>query len=493
VRELTLPDIPIRWDDRLLRALEYYRTDPRGRNQVRGLFARQGAYAKMIREKLQAAQLPQDLIYVVMVESGYETKALSSAGAVGLWQLMPAPAQQYGLDLSPWVDTRMDPELCTDAALRFFQDVYADLGSWPLSLAAFNMGHGALQRAIRKYNSNDYWLLASLEAGLPYETVTYVTRVMAYAIIGRNPARFGLVDVVPATPSDTVSVDLPGGVSLSKLAKAAGMEVSALAALNPELRKARLPPDTKFWPVRFPRDRVARFREKWASQGPTLPPHRQHVMRLGEKLSDVAERYATTATKLAKLNDLPEGADPRPGTRLLVPDVDPSPKLPAAEPAVVGVPAETFVYLDRRRVFYRVVQGDDIEEIARFFHVTVDEVKRWNRVASDARLQRGMFLQLYVPKDAELSETLVLAPNEVRTLVVGSEEFFNFHEGQQNRVRVRYRVKPGDTLRSLSERFELSVGSIARINQFDRDKKLEPDSEIIIYAPDSTAKATASN
>jgi membrane-bound lytic murein transglycosylase D len=493
VRELAMPDIPIRWDERLLNALEYYRSDPKGRALVRSLFAREGVYAAMIREKLRKAQLPEDLLYVVMVESGFDTQAHSGVGATGLWQLMPAPATQYGVEMTGWVDGRRDPERCTDAAVRFFQDVYSELGSWPLSLAAFNMGHGALLRSIRKYNSNDYWLLASLEAGLPYETVSYVTRVMAYAVIGRNQARFGVADVVPIVPPETVSIELPGGVSLTKIAKAAGMEVAALAALNPELKKSRLPPDVKLWSVRFPKERAARFREKWASTGPLLPPHRQHILRLGERVSDVAELYGTTAAKLLKLNDLPDASEPRPGDKLIVPDVEPIMRTLAIEPTVVGVPAETFVYADRKRVFYRVVHGDQVDEIARFFHVTPDELRRWNRVASDAKLQRGMFLQLYVARDSELNQTLVLAPNEVRTLVVGSEEFFNFHETQQNRVRMRYKVKPGDTLRSLAERFELSVGSIARINQFDREKKLVADSEIIIYAPDPNSRATAAN
>ncbi|HET8939788.1 MAG TPA: LysM peptidoglycan-binding domain-containing protein [Polyangiales bacterium] len=493
LRDLVMPDIPIRWDDRLLKALEYYRSDTRGRALVRGLFARQGAYANMIREKLRAAKLPEDLLYVAMVESGFDTQARSAVGATGLWQLMPAPATQYGVEMSSWVDGRMDPERCTDAAVRFFQDEYAELGSWPLSLSAFNMGHGALLRAIRKYNSNDYWLLASLEAGLPYETISYVTRVMAYAVIGRNPKRFGVDDVVPVAPAETVSIELPGGLSLAKIARAAGIEVPALAALNPELKKPRLPPDAKLWPVRFPKERAARFREKWASHGPLLPPHRQHILRLGERVSDVAELYSTTAAKLLKLNDLPDGSEPRAGDKLIVPDVDPIEKPLTVEPTVVGVPAETFVYVDRQRVFYRVVQNDNLDEIARFFHVTADEVRRWNRVAADAKLQRGMFLQLYVPRGSELSQTLVLAPNQVRTLVVGSEEFFNFHEGQQNRVRMRYKVKPGDTLRSLSERFDLSIGSIARINQFDREKKLVADSEIIIYVADPNSRATAAN
>lgn len=492
LRGLTLPDIPIRWDDRLVRLLEYYRNDPRGRTQIRGLLARQGAYGSMIRAKLKAAQLPEDLVYVAMVESAFDPKARSDMGAMGIWQLMAAPASQYGLEMSKWVDARMNPELCTDAALRYMHDVYETFGSWPLALAAFNMGQGALLRAIQKYNTNDFWLLASLEAGLPYETISYVTRIMAFAVIGHNRTRFGVNDVPTDKTVETAVVELPGGLALSKIAKAAGMEVSALQALNPELKKTRLPPDVKLWPLRFPKERVARFREKWASQGALVPPHREHVVRFGERLADIAELYSTTAAKLQKLNDLSDDAGLRAGEKILVPDVDPVVK-PIADRPPVGIPGDAFVYVDRRRVFYRVAEGDELSEIARFFRVTPEELRMWNRVASDAKLQRGMYLQLYVPADTELSQALVLAPNQVRTLVVGSEEFFNFHESQQKRVRLRYRVKPGDTLRSLSERFDLSIGSLARINQFAREKKLEPDSEIIIYAPGESAKTAARN
>jgi membrane-bound lytic murein transglycosylase D len=487
LRGLNLPDIPVRWDDRLIRQLEYYRTDPRGRSQLRGLLTREGGYGAMIRAKLRAANLPEDLEYIAMVESAFDPRARSEVGALGIWQLMPAPASDYHLEMSRWVDARMSPEPCTEAALRFLRDMYDELGSWPLAMAAFNMGHGALLRAIQKYNTNDFWLLSSLEAGLPYETVNYVSRVMAFAIVSHNRARFGVADVVPDQPLDTASVDLPGGLSLSRIARAAGMDVNAVAALNPELKKPRLPPDVKAWPVRLPRERMQRFREKWASQGPLLPPHRDHVLKLGERLSDLADLYGTTVAKLIKLNDWPEGVTPRAGQKVIVPDVDPTPRR-AVEKPVVGVPGDTFVYVDRHRVFYRVADGDDLNEIAHFFRVTAEEIRIWNRVSTDAKLQRGMFLQLYVPTDAELNQTLVLAPNAVRTLVVGSEEFFNFHQSQQNRVRLRYRVKPGDTLRSLAERFDLSIGSIARINQFGREKKLEPDSEIIIYAPEPAAK-----
>jgi membrane-bound lytic murein transglycosylase D len=480
---LRLPDLPVRWDDRLVRMLDYYRTDARGRALMRGLLARKGRYAAQLQAKLKAAQLPEDLVYLAMVESAYDPRAKSDAGAVGLWQLMAAPAGAYGLDVSRWVDERMNVSRSTDAAVQYLRDLYTDLGSWPLALAAFNMGSGALLRSMQKYNTNDFWLLANLEAGLPFETVGYVTKVSAFAIIGKNPGRFGLADVVPDAPIETAEVALPGGTALVRVARAAGIEIDQAVALNPDLKKQRLPPDAKTWSVRIPKDRLARFREKWASLGTGMPPHRTYVLKLGERLSDVAESYGTTASKLAKLNDFPEGASVRPGTKLFVPDVEPLPRGESDVPTV-GVLGDRFVYSDRKRVFYRVADGDELREIAQFFRVSPDEISLWNRISHDCKLQRGMFLQLYVPADADLTQAIVLTPNEVRTLVVGSEEFFNYHETQQNRVRIRYRVKAGDTLKSIAERFGLSVGSIARINQFSRDTKLKPDAELIVYAPE---------
>jgi membrane-bound lytic murein transglycosylase D len=296
---------------------------------------------------------------------------------------------------------------------------------------------------------------------------------------------------VPDPPIETAEVTLPGGTSLTRVARAAGIELEQATALNPDLKKSRLPPDAKTWSVRIPRDRLSRFKEKWASTGNGLPAHRTHVLRLGERLGDVADMYGTTVSKLYKLNDLEDGTAVRAGAKLLVPDVDPVPRVDTEPTPTVAVLGDRFVYADRKRVFYRVSSGDDLREIAQFFKVTPDEILMWNRVSHDCKLQRGMFLQLFVPADADLTQTIVLAPNEVRTIVVGSEEFFNFHETQQNRQRIRYRIKPGDTLKSVSERFGLSVGSIARINQFSRDTKLRPDSEIIVYAPEQTVKKLA--
>lgn len=488
----SLPDFPVRWDDRLVEQLLYYRDNAQGRAHVRSLIARSGRYADMIRGKLDAQALPSDLLYVAMAESGYDPLAKSGAGAVGMWQFVETTGREYGLSIDRWVDERMSPERATEAASKFLLDLHAKLGSWPLALAGFNMGYGALLRSIRKYNTNDIAVLTRLEAGLPYETVVYVSKITAFAIVARNPERFGLSDVTLEPARELATVDVPGGLGLGRLARAASMTVEELAACNPELLRSRVPPDLKRWALRLPKDRAARFAERIATLPSEAPTHAMHVMRFGERIRDVASMYGTTDAKLRALNDLEDGAEALPGSKLLVPDVEPEIAPAATGEVVVGVPAQSFDMPDRKRVFYAVQSGDSPEAIAAFFAVTMDELRRWNDIATDAALQSGMVLQLFVPPETDLAQAITIAPERVRPVVVGSEEFFAHHESQRDRVRVRYRVRSGDTLDSLGERYDLSAGSIARINSFSRYSKLDAGAEIILYVPAKDAEQLVS-
>jgi membrane-bound lytic murein transglycosylase D len=349
------------------------------------------------------------------------------------------------------------------------------------------MGYSALLRSVRKYNTNDFWLLARLEAGLPYETVSYVAKVMACAIVAHNPERFGLSDVQEDAPLGLSLVQVPGGTTLGRLASAAAMSADALRELNPELLKKRTPPDVKQWTVRIPNDKAARFARRWPQLQIQAPSYGVHVVRFGERLKDVAEMYGTTEHKLRALNDLADDAVAPSGTRLVVPDVQPEKPATDAEPVVVGLPRHASVYPGRRQIFYRVRGGDTVAEIARFFHIGLDELRSWNDISTDAALQLGMILELFVPADVDLRRAVYLTPERVRTLVVGSQEFFDYHEALRDRVRIHYRVQQNDTLALLAERFDLSVGSIARINGFSSGRTLEPGSEIILYVPSKQA------
>jgi membrane-bound lytic murein transglycosylase D len=478
---LELPDLPIRWHDELLQLLDYYRHDARGRARVRAWLQRSGRYEAMIRATLKQHELPQDLLYVAMVESGFDPLVESNAGALGMWQFVESTAAAYGLEKTRWVDERRSPERATEAAAAYLGDLYAKLGSWPLSIAAFNMGYGALLRSIRKYNTNDFWLLSRLEAGLPYETVIYVAKVMACAIVARNPERFGLGEVALDPPLELTTVQVPGSTSLTRIATVAGVSVAELEAWNPALLHTRVPGDVKQWSVRMPGESGGRLRRRYADLQARQTEQPVHLLRFGERLKDVAEMYGTTERRLRALNDLGDDEPVQPGLRLKVPDV-PAQTPDAAEPTVVAVPRLSFSYPNRTRIFYRVRESDRAEAIAKFFKVELRELRLWNAIAPDARLQQGMVLQLFVPGDVDLKRAVYLPAKRVQTLAVGSSEFLDYHEGLRERVRIRYRVQTGDTLASLAERFELSIGSICRINGFSRDRVLAAGSEIVLYA-----------
>lgn len=480
---LELPDIPVRLDERVLDYLRYFREDPNGRVSMKTWLRRSQRYGDMVRSVLQKHDLPQDLMYVAMVESGFDPTASSNAGAVGMWQFVGITAQEYGLERTRWLDERMSLERSTDAAARYLSDMHERLGSWELALAAYNMGYGGMLRTVRKYNTNDFWLLAELEAGLPFETVSYVAKVMACAIVGRNPDHFGFADLKRDAPLDVEPVELPGGTYLKHVARAAGVEYETIADLNPELRRRRVPPSMRTYPVRIPSDSAERFGRVWSRRHPQRPAHDTYVVRFGESLEDIAYRYHTSERALRRLNGLAEDEHVRAGFEVLVPAVEPREPREPEEEEVATVPRRNFAYRDRERVFYKVAAHDTLQKVARFFQVTRDELRSWNNLDPEAHLQAGMLLQLFVPDEARLSRAVVLTPDEVRVLVVGSREFFDYHEAQRDRVRIRYRVQPGDSLRRLSKRFELSVGSIARINQFSRYSELVPGQEIIIYVP----------
>ncbi|MFW6067750.1 MAG: transglycosylase SLT domain-containing protein [Myxococcota bacterium] len=488
LQDLRMPDIPVRWDARVVDYLEHFRDSPRGRRSIGAWLRRARVYGPMIRAKLRALGLPEDLMYVAMVESGFDPKARSGAAAVGLWQFVERTGAQYGLDATHWVDERMDPEQATEAAGRYLRDLHERFGTWELALAAYNMGYGALLRSIRKYNTNDYWLLSHLEAGLPYETTLYVAKVMACAIVGANPERFGVEDAAQAEPVHTEVARVPGGMPLHLLARAAGVSTEELEALNPQLLRGRTPPGDAPYALRLPAEAADGFHARWAKIRPRHPAHRRYVMRFGETLDEVARRFRTSSAELRRLNGLENDADAGPGVELLVPAVDSRdrPSDEAAEdgePPVVALPDAHFIYPDRRRIFYRTSGHDTLEDVAAFFQVGVEELRRWNAIDPGAMLHPGMILQLFVPPDVDLSQAVVLSEDDVRVLTVGSQEFFDYHESKKDRVRFRYTVGPDDTLQSIAERFGLAIGDLMRINRFGRSTVLEVGQEIVVYAP----------
>jgi membrane-bound lytic murein transglycosylase D len=490
LRDLALPDLPIRWDERVVRYLESFHGTARGKAMMRGWWARHGRYGDMIDAVLEEAGLPRDLRCVAMAESGFEPTVRSRAGAAGMWQFVKGTGAEFGLAQTHWVDERLDPERSTRAAAAYLSRLYARFGNWELALASYNMGYGALLRAMRKYNTNDFWELSRVEAGLPFETSHYVSKILACAVVMRNPERFGLSesDKLPALAA--AYVDVGGGVPIAKLARKAGVNEADLLALNPELRRGRTPLGVATYRLRIPATALARFEGKGKR---TLEREdvREHRFRFGETLDLVARRYRTTTRELMKLNDIEPGERVLPGSPIIVPDVEPRNDEPADQPAVVAVPDDTLRIAGKRRVFYRVIAGDDVALIADFFRVPPDEILAWNRIEPTAALPEGLFVQLFVDAARPLDDAVILDERDVRILRVGSDEFFAYHEAQRGRVRFVHTVEPGESLSDIAKRFGVTTGDLGRINAFGRQHRVSGGDRVVVYAEPSAAPSPA--
>lgn len=335
---------------------------------------RAGRYEPMIREKLREAGLPGDLVYKAMIESGMNPDAYSRAHAVGMWQFIAGTARKYGLEVSYWVDERRDPVAATDAAILYLTDLYEEFGSWYLAAAAYNAGEGRIRWSIARAGTDDYWELVDRRA-IPRETRNHVPKIIAAALIARDPAAYGF-DVDPAAPLDYETVTVPDATSMDVIAEAAGVDESAVRELNPHFRRHVTPPN-RAAEVRLPSGTAERFRVRYAQ----IPADERvtwlmHTVTRGQTLSGIASRYGTSVRAIVASND---GVRPRRlqiGQQLVVP------RAGARGDGELdrGAPEGPTTVVVRR--------GDTLWEIARRHEISTRELMTWNGLSS-SRISPG--------------------------------------------------------------------------------------------------------
>lgn len=302
---------------------------------------RSGRYEGMIRGKLRERGMPEDLLYLSMIESGFNPTARSHASAVGLWQFIEDTGTRYGLRVDGYVDERRHPEKSTDAALDYLEDLHEQFGSWYLAAAAYNTGEGRVARVMRQVTGKergkdaDFWRIRSR---LPRETREYVPLMVAAALIGKEPAKYGLDGVARWMPVEHDEVQVPGGTRLKTVAEAVGVTENEVKRLNPHLVRSMTPPGKKAYAVRVPEGRAERFAasfpevqrravqlaareaaEERAAAARRAASVRRHTVRNGESLWTIARRYDTTVKKVQAANRLGSRSRIRPGQRLVIP------------------------------------------------------------------------------------------------------------------------------------------------------------------------------
>ncbi|MGE5173281.1 MAG: transglycosylase SLT domain-containing protein [Betaproteobacteria bacterium] len=360
--------IPMILNDSVENHLEYFKT--RGRDIFQLWLDRSARYIPVMRKIFKEKNLPEDLVYVAMIESGFNPYAVSWARAVGPWQFMPGTGKLYGLKIDWWIDERKDPIKSTQAAAEHLKDLHNLFGSWPLALASYNAGAGKVQRAVLRTRSEDFWDLKASRY-IRKETKNYVPKYMAATIIAKNPEAYGFT-VSSYEPFRFDEVVIDESTDLRLIARCAECAYEEIKELNPELRRWVTPPHCDKYVLRIPSGKKEKFLENFATvpQEQKIKWERREV-RKGETLSGLAKQYNTTPQAIRDINGLRKNRL-APGKHLLIP-VD------------INGKAQDVSYLTpsqggrQQQILYRVRRGETLIKIAKKHNVSVAEIRDWNK------------------------------------------------------------------------------------------------------------------
>ena len=401
-----------------------------------------GLYRPMMERILMEEKVPLDLIYLAQAESAFLPRAISRAKARGMWQFISSRGKEYGLRQTWWIDERSDPEKSTRAAARHLSDLYEQFNDWHLAMAAYNAGPVRVSKALKKTKATTFWELADKKA-LPKETINYVPTILAFAIIGRDPGEYGF-DVEPSAPLETERVDLEKATDLRVIAENLGLPVDQLKDLNPHVLRWTTPPDDSEFELILPKG----YSEKFHGKGRIASGKRAHSMapsqcEEGETLSVIARNYGVAVNDLTQANRISAKTSLKIGQEILIPmsgasrAPTPSAPAPASKTKVAAKPTPA------PSTSYKVKRGDTLTGIAAKFNLTVNDLKKWNKLTS-TRLDIGQKLALAPPRVRQGTEeiaSILLKTRASNDRIYGS----SIEKDRTRRLRFRRRKAPHRT------------------------------------------------
>jgi membrane-bound lytic murein transglycosylase D len=330
-------EIDIVFNEQVRAFINYFTV--RNRNYTKEMIRRKEVYFPIFEKYLAKYELPAELKYLPIIESGLNPKAESGPKAVGLWQFMAPTARQQGLSIDWYVDERMDPEKSTEAACKYIKWLYGILGDWKMTLAAYNSGIGNVQRAMKRSNKDDFW---EVYRYLPRETRSYVPQFAAILYAMEYADEHNLFVTDPLYPIDFEGIEINQFVYLKAFAKESGIDLDILERLNPAIKKGAIPANNKNFKMRIPKEGKEAF-------------------------------------EINKISILAKAEDGR----------------EEFEKLVSNVPGSTF---GKEKLVYRVSSGDVLGSIANKHNVKVSDIKSWNNINSSL-IRVGQKLNLYIGPD----------------------------------------------------------------------------------------------
>ena len=312
--QATVSQLPLEENDSVLGYVNFFSSERGRRTLIAGL-KKAARYRPLIQRILDEEGLPQELIYLAQVESGFLPRAKSYKAAVGMWQFVQWRGREYGLQQTASTDDRMDPERATRAAARHLRDLYTQFGDWYLAMAAYNCGPGCVDRAVQRTGFADFWELRNRNA-LPRDTMNYLPAILAVTIMAKNPKDYGLEVVDPDEPIEYDTISLTCPTNLALVADALGKSVSEIQELNPALLKTLAPAG---YQLHIPKGTSAAMRAALdiVPEG-RRATWRVHRVERGETIAEIAKRYAVSAGSIAEANNSAAQA-PETGDLLAIP------------------------------------------------------------------------------------------------------------------------------------------------------------------------------
>ena len=368
--------LPVRFNERVMQEIYYMTTTARG--FITRSLTRKTAYDSLIYTKLAQKRMPRDLIYLALVESGFNVKAYSRAKAAGMWQFIPETGIRYGLEVDFWVDMRRNPELATDAALSYLSSLYAEFGDWLLSMAAYNCGEGRIRRLIREKKADSTWgdrPVTYWDLQLPQETMHYVPRILAAMVIGHFPDHYDVAIEKRHLPAyDTVTVF--DSFSMDEIAKFLKVPEDTLRTLNMELTMWCTPPNRDAYLLRLPYGTRAAFVQNYDRMEKNgFSSWKQHKVRKGESIGNIAQQYGVRVAEIQRANDMKKNAKLKVGRTLLIPVKVAPRRSTGKKPTKVRT--------------YVVQLGDNLGSISRRFGVSQESLRVWNNIDAGYNVKKG--------------------------------------------------------------------------------------------------------
>ncbi|TSA11538.1 MAG: LysM peptidoglycan-binding domain-containing protein [Deltaproteobacteria bacterium] len=499
-------DIPIIINDRVEYFLNYFQTEKR--RVFRNWLARSTRYVPRMREILRENGLPEDLVYLAMIESGFNVSAYSPAQASGPWQFIEGTARRYGLEVNFWLDERRDPEKATIAAANYLKDLYQEFGCWYLAAAGYNAGENKVRRGIRTYETVDFWEMCNYDL-FARETKDYVPQMIAATIIAKNPEKYGFTAVEYQQPVPCAKVPVPPKTDLKAVALACGVDDQVVKEINPELRRDCTPPGESYL-LNIPKSAAQFFKDNFARVKTIVKTcYHRYVVQKGDTLARIAQKFDVSKKTLVSVNKIKGKCSIKKGKALRIPyqvreyALDSKKSKPTAKVASLndlhkgekstGTPRRIY---EQKEHTYTVKKGDTLYSVARRFGVSVKALCGQNDLAEDTKLRTGRTLLVDASKYKQ--DQVVDTPGRVgdapgRDIIKPktSKKILAARSGKSKKAyagkpKARYhRVCRGDTLWNIAQKYNVTPANIRVWNNMQRDTIL-PGTRIKVRASTTT-------